>query len=261
MKIDQDVMAVLANSTVRGANLKLPGQLDRKLYERVNKVLVAIGGKWDRKAQAHVFGEDADAMVDGILLTGEYTDAKKEFDAFYTPDAIAEMVAERANIWRADDPKERCRVLEPSAGAGALVAAARKRGAIVWACEKNPKDADKLDLLLYPHGSCIRGDFLAVSPDMDGQAGPLFDRVVMNPPFSKGQDARHVLHALKFLKPGGRLVAIMSPGVVFRTNGAYRELREYLDASGAGFSIEELPAGSFKESGTMVNTVILTVDV
>lgn len=37
-----------------------------------------------------------------------------------------------------------------------------------------------------------------------------FDAVIMNPPFSRRQDVRHITKAMSMLKPGGRLAAIAS---------------------------------------------------
>jgi len=34
----------------------------------------------------------------------------------------------------------------------------------------------------------------------------------MNPPFENGADIKHIQHAMKMLKPGGRLVAICANG-------------------------------------------------
>lgn len=62
-------------------------QLDRKLYGRTNKVLEA-GGKWNRKAKAHIFPGDATARVDEILLTGSVEVPKDEFNFFPTPPEI-----------------------------------------------------------------------------------------------------------------------------------------------------------------------------
>ncbi len=70
-------------------------------------------------------------------------------------------------------------------------------------------------------------------------------------------DIDHVLHAYKFLKPGGRLVSIMASGVIFRENRKTVEFRKLLNACG---TFEHNPVGSFKESGTMVNTVIIVMD-
>src|SRR3546814_1183198 len=57
---------------------------------------------------------------------------------------------------------------------------------------------------------------------------PVFsvDAVVMNPPFEKGQDVAHVLHAWRSLKTGGTLVAIMGAGVTFRQGKPYAPFRD-----------------------------------
>lgn len=99
----------------------------------------------------------------------------------------------------------------------------------------------------------ICADFLSLRPE----ASEPYDLVVMNPPFDRERDIDHITHALKFLKPGGSLHAIMSAGVEFRETRksiAFRALVEKL--SGA---FTDLPAGSFAEVGTYVNTVALTL--
>jgi 16S rRNA G1207 methylase RsmC len=77
----------------------------------------------------------------------------------------------------------------------------------------------------------------------------MFDRILMNPPFERGDDIRHIEHARKFLKPGGRLVAICADGP---------RQRERLQPIASQW--RSLPAGTFKESGTMVNTALLVID-
>lgn len=80
----------------------------------------------------------------------------------------------------------------------------------------------------------------------------------MNPPFDKKRsDIHHVVHALKFLKPGGRLVAIMPSGVAFRDDVLTRDFRGIVEQRGG--SIENLPDASFKQSGTTVNTVLVVI--
>ena len=51
MQVDSEVLSVLSRATTNGTALTLVGQLDRKLYERTNKVPEAAGGKWDRRAR------------------------------------------------------------------------------------------------------------------------------------------------------------------------------------------------------------------
>lgn len=81
-----------------------------------------------------------------------------------------------------------------------------------------------------------------------------YDRIVMNPPFSKRQDAEHVMHAYKLLKPGGRIVAIMGEGVFFGQDKKAQEFREWLDSVGG--TSEKLPEGSFMDPSLPVNTSV-----
>ncbi len=50
-KIADNILGILGECRIEGNTLFLPDrQLDRATYQAVNKVLVNIGGKWDRKA-------------------------------------------------------------------------------------------------------------------------------------------------------------------------------------------------------------------
>ena len=78
-------------------------------------------------------------------------------------------------------------------------------------------------------------NFLQVAPE------PSFDVIVMNPPFYGRHYKKHLGHAVKFLKPGGRLVCILPASAHYdhgNTIGTWRDL----------------PVGSFAESGTNVPT-------
>jgi hypothetical protein len=68
----------------------------------------------------------------------------------------------------------------------------------------------------------------------------------MNPPFYGKHYVKHVLHALKFLKPGGKLTAILPASA--------RYDHKLLDGRWS-----DLPVGSFSESGTNINTTVLTM--
>lgn len=242
MQITTDVLATLSAAETTGNQLKLVGQLDRSLYERTNKVLEAAGGKWNRKAKAHVFDGDAGDAIEQIILTGEIT-IPQDFGYFPTPGAVVERLVELADV-RAGH-----RILEPSAGRGNIACAFRDTAVDCY--ELLPANVDALKALGYDHWSITQADFLTVEPS------PVYDRVVMNPPFEKRADIHHVRHALQFLAPDGRLVSVMSAGVLFRTDRLTSEFRALVDERGG--SIEELPEGAFKASGTMVNTVVAVI--
>ena len=166
-------------------------------------------------------------------------------ELFPTPSALAEQVADAADI------RPGMRVLEPSAGTGPLVEAARARGGDVTAVEINHGLAAGL-ARRFP--DVRTADFLECNGDLG-----TFDRVVMNPPFSGQADIDHVTRALHFLKPGGRLVAIMSAGVAFRDDRKARDFRATVERHGG--AIEALPDDSFRVSGTGVRTVLVTLNV
>lgn len=48
MRVENEVPTVLSRAATQGNALTLFGQLDRRLYDRTNKVLEAAGGKWNR---------------------------------------------------------------------------------------------------------------------------------------------------------------------------------------------------------------------
>lgn len=244
MRVDDEVLAVLSRAETNGFELKLTGQLDRKLYERTNKVLEAAGGKWNRKAKAHIFESEALNRVDEIILSGEVEIPKDEFNYFPSPPAVVERLIELAEI------KPGMQVLEPSAGRGAIAVACAERGADVDCVELMEANYDALcadDRLKRVKRGCF----------LEHGVIEAYDRIVMNPPFKGQADIKHVTHALKFLKPGGKLVSVMAASVGFRENRLTNEFRDLITERGG--RIEALPDGAFKESGTMVRTVIVEI--
>jgi len=171
----------------------------------------------------------------------------KAFGFFETPAAVGARVMEEARIGKG------MTVLEPSAGRGALARLAHENGGAVTCVEIQPDHVAHLRGIGFPR---VTGDdFLDLSP----QAFGTFDRIVMNPPFDRGRDVDHVTHAMRFLKPGGRLVAVMSAGAEFREDRKTTDFRATVERFGGRFF--DLPAGSFAESGTNVNTVIVSLSV
>jgi len=248
MLIDSDVLKTLVAARTEGNAVILNGQLDRNLYERTNKVLESAGGKWSRPRKAHVFEHDAFDVLEPIILTGEYSRAKQDFGQFDTPKALAAEVVREAQV------APGMQTLEPSAGVGNIAVALSEAGANVMAFEIDPKRCAMLVKAVRQSrgfNMVVKRDFLAFA------AEPLYDRVVMNPPFAKQADIEHVSHAWECVKPGGALVAIMSSGTMFRENKKAIAFRALVEANGG--LVRELPPGSFRESGTNVNAVVLTM--
>jgi predicted RNA methylase len=227
-----------------------PVQLDRKLYQEVNKVLETLGGSWNRKLKGHLFLSDGDLedALDTVVHTGGFVDRKKLLQFYETPPLIAERLVDLTEI---DDDM---RVLEPSAGHGRIVDALLPvcGQTTLTLCEIDPEKAHKLRTKYGENPKiCVINEIDFLKYDSNPSGSLRFDRVAMNPPFTKQQDAKHVRHAWSLLAPGGILVAVMSAAVRFRETDLYRWVRDNAE------TIEDNDPGAFKESGTMVNTVIV----
>lgn len=243
--IPDDVLSILADVTCDGDVARIEQKLDRKLYVRVNDILMAAGGTWNRHRKGHVFDGDAAEIIEAVVMAGEIT-RPKDLDFFETPPDVAACLALWANL-----PDHPISVLEPSAGRGAIARVLAERHATTFCFEINP--AHERALLDTPRVAGVAiCDFLECTPE------PIWQRIVMNPPFSKRQDIHHVLHALKFLAPGGRLVAVMSKGVQFRQDRLATDFRRILGQHNG--TMVDLDDGAFKPSGTMVRTVAVTAE-
>lgn len=99
-------------------------------------------------------------------------------------------------------------VLEPSAGMGHIADRIREKGVEPVVAELEPQKRELLEAKGY---EVIGKDFMKDIPE-----GESFDRIVMNPPFSKRQDTEHVRRAYDLLNPGGKLVAHCERRLLFR---------------------------------------------
>jgi protein-L-isoaspartate O-methyltransferase len=157
---------------------------------------------------------------------------------FETPRELAREVVELADI------RPGHKVLEPSAGTGRLLEPLPS-GCELVAVEANNALAGRLRNVRPDLARVLFADFLECgASELGGH-----DRIVMNPPFENGSDIKHIRHALTMLAPGGRLVAICA-------NGPRQRDAFMTDAT----EWRDLPAGSFKESGTMVNAALVVFD-
>ena len=236
-KIKEDIIKILASAEVEGNKLILTGELDRNTYQAVNKVLVAIGGKWNTKEKAHIFKTDIEDILQEIITTGKYTDNKKEFQFYPTPEELAKYIVSKAEI----QAGEQC--LEPSAGTGNIAK-------FMPNCDCIEMFHENREYLQENGFNLIHDDFLTFEPQKD------YDVIVMNPPFAKGQDIEHVTKAINLAKRC--VVAIVSLGVLHRDNAKNKQFRKLVsDYNG---TIERLPKNSFKTSGTNINTALVIIN-
>lgn len=255
MKINENVLNILKESKIEENKLYLPPmQLDRNTYLEVNKVLEIIEGKWNRKEKAHIFPENVEDILADIIDSGEIVDKKKELQFFETPINLVKQLIDLAEI---DDNSK---ILEPSCGKGAILKEIEKQfpeliPENVFGNDINKKFLDDLGNRF----NLSNEDFL----NIDNNFYNGINRIIANPPFSKQQDIKHILKMYEILnsyynsnRNNWVLVSIASAGITFRETKLAKELRAIIEKEG---EIIKLPEGSFKESGTMVNTVIVKI--
>lgn len=166
----------------------------------------------------------------------------KDLQYYPTPTKVVDDV-----IYPVAHQLEGAKVLEPNCGCGRFMVALRKKKANVYGVEV---DAGRAALCRALGFTVLHQNFLETVPTGD------FDFVFMNPPFYGRHYALHVRHAFDFLKPGGTLKAILP--VTARDHGLLDDLipkpRWSCDSAWS-----DLPVGSFSESGTNINTTVLTI--
>lgn len=204
------------------------------------------------KLRQFVFNEESESEKQDRLkdqeLAFKLTNLRgAKIDGFFpTPDNIIPQMIRGI-------PASGLKVLEPSAGIGSIADFARDMGHDVLCVEMHYELCGVLELKGHNY---IRGDFLEIKPV------PIFDLVLMNPPFENSQAPKHVRHAFEFLKPDGYLCAIM-PGMATRySESRIKTLQDFAEwADNEGGRFEPLPEGAFKGSfcPTGVSTVLFRV--
>ena len=192
-------------------------------------------------------------QLDQLLFTRTgRSEEQVALDQFSTPPMLSWAAARAAQL-RPDDL-----ILEPSAGTGQLVLWAEGAGSNLHLNEIAEKRRSAL-AYAFPEATLTAFDGELIDEFLGSSARPSV--VLMNPPFVHGLErgydvgtcARHVRAALRALRPGGRLVAVV-PEKFDRT-----ALTERL-----GFSVRvRLDArieGAFIRMGTGVTTRLLVVD-
>jgi predicted RNA methylase len=239
-------------------SLHFEEQLERSDYVKVDDVLSRLRGKWNKRANAHLFPFDPTGPLKQIISSLELPD-KNPTAFFPTPQkALETMFLLVDDIgFRCASEERRLRVLEPSGGIG---------GIADFLCDKTEYlDLDIVEILpvnqelLKSKGYtpfCM--DFMDFEVPSDEEK---YDYIFMNPPFSLKGDKyayiTHINHALKMLKPSGELVAIVPVGWTSNCTKKEESFRNLFASHGN--MIETLEKGTFKESGTNIETKVISL--
>lgn len=251
IQLTDQIRSILQSSTITENSVKLPEQLDRETYLAVDKILKTAGGKWNRKEKSHIFGSDPRQVLGLAIEQGTITDVKKETQAYYTPEAVATQAVEAA-LEFLDKPLSACRVLEPSAGQGALAKAilAKAKPELLVLCELDKTNEPELRKL---SDTVIVGDFLT------SDVGNQFDLIVMNPPFTGNQYIDHIQRAVALLRNNGVLTVTVPSS--FSSTSSIKKVKDafQLFMKFNPCLVTSNPEGAFKESGTNVSTLQVTI--
>jgi hypothetical protein len=171
-----------------------------------------------------------------------------------TPPALAAHIVDTYADIQSHPLDDMVRVLEPSAGGGALVQALLKAHPAVRVTAVEP---DAQQAAQIPRTSRVE-IFQDMFESFAARAAECFDVVVMNPPFAKpGHHVlwkEHVTLAWNLLAPGGRLVAVVPNGFTFRQDRHHTGIRQLIEKHG-GYT--ELDKNAF---GNQLQTVVVWAD-
>jgi len=193
-----------------------------------------------------VFPTDPTELLNQIA-GGEQRNLKKEFQFFATPQRLAQKMVYLLEVEDNDQL-----ILEPSGGQGAIINEVLRQhpGTIVHTYEL--MDINRTFLSKIKDCVILGEDFLTSSKPTN------FDRIIANPPFAKNQDIDHIKEMYRVLKPGGRLVTISSRHWLECDNRKETEFKNWLLTLQP--DIENIPAGEFKESGTLIGALLITIN-
>lgn len=168
---------------------------------------------------------------------------------FPTPKELIHKMFDYARMNR-DDAEY---FLEPSAGIGSICdeIKSERPDAQIVCCEINPD----LEKILEMKGYTVE------SADIFSLAAlQSFDRIIMNPPFERGQDMEHIRHCFNnHLEEGGILVSVASTGVMNRSGKKDKEFQEFVNDKGY---FVKLDGGEFKGAfnSTGVSTCLVVLE-
>lgn len=241
-----NVEEILKHCTLENNILKLPNvQFSRKSYAEAKKRIENAGGKWvGGSIQGFTFQFNAERVF-SILKEGKQCNLQQEFQFFPTPPEVADWL-----VMLAGGIEENDRVLEPSAGTGAIVDAIHRscKNVVVDCFELMPENKEQL---------LKKTNIALIGEDFTKCEFGLYTKIIANPPFSKNQDVKHVKRMYEHLDHGGTLASIMSCHWKIGSEKECSDFRNWLDEVNA--KVYDLENGAFSESGTKINTSAVVI--
>lgn len=144
------------------------------------------------------------------------------------------------------------KVLEPSAGEGAIVDAIMEKYPNIYpAIDCVEVNEAKCNILIEKGYNAYHEDFLNFKPFI------LYDRIIACPPFKNNVDLLHIMKMYDHLHWGGFLVSLTSPLWIVNNEHHQVFFRNWL--ADKKYAMQMLPDNSFMEKGKSVPTMIIKI--
>lgn len=206
----------ITESGLKVVERRVPGSPEHILFTRL---LGKVGVRWSPSAKEYRWLNPDSVRKFKEALNGNIQLLSRrsiKLDQAICPAGLVPRMVDYLNL------KHSYSVLEPSAGVGTLLhGLPLHRRLFVTAVESNKSFADRLQYD-FPHAAVHNTDFLAWRTEKQ------FDNVIMYPPITARQDVWHVSKAITHLSPRGRLVAILSPAILFSSAASVLRFRKLL---------------------------------
>lgn len=233
-------------------------------YDRLRWVMESYGGRWNERCKGFKFNEfddeklksiKADLSVGFVNLSEEKRTREK--DAFFpTPVKVVDRMIETANL------KPDSIMLESSAGTGRILDEAKKVIGSVDNFVVIEMNGERQRIL---RDKGYKVDFNGTFEDSLNDSETLkkiknCDKVVINPPFKNDSDVKHLLISYMFCADNADVVSILQENSLYYDRQIHRVFKEFLSLLGKdAYEVVSLPAGSFKDELTTVDTVIFHI--
>ena len=233
-------------------------------YDRLRWVMESYGGRWNERCKGFKFNEfddeklksiKADLSVGFVNLSEEKRTREK--DAFFpTPVKVVDKMIRTANL------KPDSIMLESSAGTGRILDEAKKVINSVDNFVVIEMNSERQRIL---RDKGYKVDFNGTFEDSLKDSETLkkiknCDKVVINPPFKNDSDVKHLLISYMFCADNADVVSILQENSLYYDRQIHRVFKEFLSLIGKdAYEVVSLPAGSFKDELTTVDTVIFHI--
>lgn len=233
-------------------------------YDRLRWVMESYGGRWNERCKGFKFNEfddeklksiKADLSVGFVNLSEEKR--AREKDAFFpTPVKVVDKMIETANL------KPDSIMLESSAGTGRILDEARKiinslDNFVVIELNENRQQVLRSKGYHVDFGGTFEDSLK--DPEILKKLKRC-NKVVINPPFKNDMDVKHLLISYMVCADKADIVSIMQENSLYYNRSIHRVFKEFLNLIGKdAYEVKSLPAGSFKDELTTVDTVIIHI--